>query len=152
MLRCSSCKYVCVTTKNCALACCEESIRCGGDKKHFFHALIHFPVALKAFGQNKTVTGLEAVAGAIRVYHAATAFKNVTKLHITRAMGAEGAGCGFPDAAAELALLGAEAFQRQVGGVAVQGAAGLARASMGEVLGFNTNQGGLFVHQVTIKL
>ena len=67
-------------------------------------------------------------------------------------MGAEGTGCGFPDAAAELALLGAEAFQRQVGGVAVQGAAGLARASMGEVLGFNTNQGGLFVHQVTIKL
>lgn len=103
-------------------------------------------MASKAFGQHKAVPSSKAVAGAIGVYHAATAFHDVAKLDVSGAVRTECTCRGLPHTAAEIAVLCAEAFQGLVGGVAADGAAGLAWACVGKVLGFNANQGGQLGH------
>lgn len=113
-----------------------------GDKKDFFDALIHFPMAVKSFGQYKAVACSKTVNAAVRVNHAAAALQNVAELHISRAIGAKGTCRCFPDATAELSVLGAEAFQRQIGGVAVDRTTGFARPGVGQVLSFDANQMG----------
>jgi len=123
------------------------NLPCGlGDEKHFFDAFIHFPMARKTFGQHKAVAHCKTVAGAVRVYDAAAAFEDVAKLHITSAVGAEGARCGFPYPAAELAVLGTKTFQGLVSRIAADGAAGLAGLGVAEVMGFDANQGGQSRH------
>lgn len=116
------------------------------DEKNFFDALVHFPVACKTFGQDKAVTCTKAVWGAVRVDDAAATFQDVAKLHIASAVGTECACSGFPHTAAEHALLCLKAFQRLVGGVAVDGAAGLAGLGAREVLGFDANEFGCCSH------
>lgn len=105
-------------------------------------------MAGKALRQHEAVACCEAVAGAVWVYHAAAAFEDVAELHIACAVGAERSGGGFPYTAAQLLIAGGEALQRQIGGVAADGAAGLAGLGAGEVLGFDTNQ---FGHECSEK-
>ena len=113
------------------------------DEKDFLHALIDFPVAGKAFGQNKAVARTKAVNGAVGVHYAAAAFDDVAKLDIARAVGAKSPSGGLPYPAGKLAAHGAEAFQRFVSGAAADRAAGFAGFGLRQVLGFDTNEGGL---------
>lgn len=116
------------------------------DEKDFFDAFVHFPVASKTFGQNKAVACTKTVGGAVGVNDSAAAFQDVAKLHIARAVRAERAGRGFPHTAAELAVLRTEALQRLVGGVAANGAAGLAVLGVREVLCLDANELGCSSH------
>lgn len=97
-------------------------------------------MAVKAIGQDKAVTSRQVVDGAIGVHHTAAAVDDVAKLGVARAVRAEGASRGFPDAAAQRPGQRAKAFECLVGGVAMQRAAGFAWLGVAQVLGFDTNQ------------
>lgn len=128
-------------------ACAAHFLALGlRDEKDFFDAFVHFPMAGKTFGQNKAVTCTKKVGGAVQVNDSAAAFQDVAKLHIARAVRAEHAGRGFPHTAAELAVLRTEALQRLVGGVAANGAVGLAVLGVREVLGLNADELGCSSH------
>ncbi len=116
------------------------------DEKDLFHAFIHFPVSGETFGKHKAIPFIETVDGAVRVNHAAAAFKDVAELHIAHAIGAESTSRSLPNSAGERAVKIAEAFQRFVGRVAMNGAAGLSSLGFAQVLSFNTNQIGECSH------